>query len=203
LVVSALELLGVAGSLSLLAGWRLYATVLAIGLVQKLGWWDAPLQLETLRVFSHEWVLVAACAGTVAEFFADKIPWVDSVWDTVHTIVRPLGGALIALALVDPSQPLIQVLAFLLGGGAALVSHGAKAGARAAINTSPEPFSNIGMSLAEDAATAGGLWLAFNQPWLAFSLILCALAVVLLLAWAAWRALRRLTRADETPTPDT
>jgi hypothetical protein len=94
-----------------------------------------------------------AAFGAVAEFFADKVAWLDSLWDTVHTVIRPLGGALLALAIVNPQDPTTQVIAFLLGGGGALLAHGGKAGARAVVNASPEPFSNIVVSSAEDVAS--------------------------------------------------
>ena len=121
------EILGVAGSLSLLAGWRLYLTILATGVAMRFGWLPLPEHLAALQILADPWVLGVAAVGTLAEFLADKIAWVDSIWDTVHSIVRPLGGALLALALVDSADPAWQVVAFLLGGGGALLSHGAKA----------------------------------------------------------------------------
>jgi hypothetical protein len=100
----------------------------------------------------------------VLEFFADKVAWLDTIWDTIHTFIRPVGGAMLALAVVDPSDPVTQVIAFLLGGGASLLAHGGKAGARAVVNTSPEPFSNIAVSTVEDVATTGLLYLAYQYP---------------------------------------
>ena len=103
------EILGVAGSLSLLAGWRLYLTILATGVAMRFGWLPLPEHLAALQILADPWVLGVAAVGTLAEFLADKIAWVDSIWDTVHSIVRPLGGALLALALVHSADPSWQV----------------------------------------------------------------------------------------------
>lgn len=159
-----MEILGVAGSVSLLAGWRLYLCVFATGLAMRMGWIAAPEHLQGLGVLANNWVLGAAGIGMLAEFFADKIAWLDSLWDAVHTAIRPVGGAILALALVDASDPVWQVVTLLLGGGAALMSHGAKAGTRAVVNASPEPFSNIAVSTGEDIATGGLLFLALSNP---------------------------------------
>ena len=135
-------------------------------------------------------MLGVAAIGTFAEFLADKVAWVDSVWDGIHGIVRPLGGALLALALVDSSDPAWQVVAFLLGGGGALLSHGAKATTRAVVNVSPEPYSNAVVSTGEDVATGGLLALAIAYPPLAIVIaILLAIAAVVVIV-----ALRRLLR---------
>jgi Domain of unknown function (DUF4126) len=196
--VGILEILGVAGSLSLLAGWRLYAAVFVTGLAMKLGWLDLPSHLSALTVLSHSWVLAAAGTGALAEFFADKIAWVDSLWDGIHTLVRPLGGALLALAVVDPSDPAMQVVAFLLGGGAALLGHGAKAGTRALVNTSPEPFSNIAVSAVEDVATTAGFALVLTHPLIALGLALTLTGLFAWLLWKGWRLIRpRRALADD------
>ena len=185
-----LEILGVAGSLSLLAGWRLYLTILATGIAMYFGWLPLPEHLKALQILANPWVLGVAAIGTLAEFLADKVAWVDSAWDAVHGIIRPLGGALLALALVDASDPAWQVVAFLLGGGGALLSHGAKATTRAVVNISPEPFSNAAVSTGEDVATTGLLALAIAYPALAvvIAILLAAAAVVVIVA------LRRLLR---------
>ena len=171
-----MEIIGIAGSVSLLAGWRLYLVVLATGVAMSTGHVPLPEHLSSLQVLANPWVMGIAAFGAAAEFFADKVPWLDSAWDTVHTLIRPIGGALLSLAIVDPGDPAMQVIAFLLGGGGALLAHGGKAGARAAINTSPEPVSNIAMSTAEDIATVGLLWFVYEYPWAA-----AGVAVVLLL----------------------
>ncbi len=184
------EILGVAGSLSLLAGWRLYLTILATGIAMRFGWLPLPEHLQALQVLASPWILGVAAIGTLAEFFADKVAWVDSIWDGIHSIVRPLGGALLALALVDSSNPVWQVTAFLLGGGGALLSHGAKATTRAVVNVSPEPYSNAVVSTGEDVATGGLLALAIAFPPLAIAIaILLATAAVIVIV-----ALRRLLR---------
>jgi hypothetical protein len=191
--MTAVEIIGVAGSLSLLAGWRLYACLLATGVAMRIGILDLPQHLAALDVLASPWVMGAAGVAAVAELLADKVPLVDSAWDAIHTIIRPIGGALIALAIVDPAEPTWQIVLLLLGGGAALLSHGAKAGARAAVNASPEPFSNIAVSTLEDVATAGGLWLVLAYPGVAaaVALALLALAVSLvLLMWTLWRRIR-------------
>jgi len=183
------EILGVAGSLSLLAGWRLYLTILATGTAMHFGWLPLPEHLAALQVLANPWVLGVAAVGTLAEFLADKIAWVDSIWDMIHSVIRPLGGALLALALVDASDPTWQVIAFLLGGGA-LLSHGAKATTRAVVNASPEPFSNAVVSTGEDVATGGLLALAIAYPPLAIviAIVMGIAAVVVIIA------LRRLLR---------
>ena len=189
-----LEILGVAGSLSLLAGWRLYLTILVTGIAMHFGWLPLPEHLKALQILANPWVLGVAAIGTLAEFLADKVAWVDSIWDGVHGIVRPLGGALLALALVDSSNPAWQVVAFLLGGGGALLSHGAKATTRAVVNVSPEPYSNAAVSTGEDVATGGLLALAIAYPPLAIGIaILLSVAAVIVIV-----VLRRLLRGIRT-----
>jgi len=185
------ELVALAASTSLLAGWRLYLVTLVTGLAMKFGWIALPDHLHALDVLANPWVLGIAAVGTFAEFFADKIAWVDSAWDTIHSVIRPLGGALLSLAIVDSADPAWQVGSFLLGGGAAFIAHAGKAGARTLINASPEPFSNAIVSTAEDVATGGLLALAIANP---IAAAIIALGLVLLSIWlviAARRALRR------------
>jgi hypothetical protein len=192
--VSAIQLIGVAASLSLLAGWRLYAAVAAAGLAMRFGLLQLPQQVEALDVLSNPWVIGVAALGAVAELFADKVMWLDSLWDAGHTIIRPLGGALLALAVIDASDPAWQVVVFLLGGGAALMSHGAKAGARAVVNTSPEPFSNVVASATEDVLSFGGLWLALTNPTAALAVAISLLVVALGLIALSWRLMSGLRR---------
>lgn len=191
--MSGVELVGLAASLSLLAGWRLYAVVLATGLAMRFGAIDLPQHLDALDAMASWWVIGAAALGFVAEFFVDKLAWVDTIWDGIHTFIRPLGGALVALAVVDSGDPGWQFAAFLAGGGAALLSHGAKTGTRAVVNASPEPFSNVAVSTAEDVATAGGLWLALANPLAALVVALVVLVVAIALVVVSWRMVRRLT----------
>ncbi|MEO9633849.1 MAG: DUF4126 domain-containing protein [Parasphingorhabdus sp.] len=184
------ELLGLAGSVSLISGWRLYLTVFITGLAMRLQWISLPENLQILDALANPWVLGISALGAVAEFFADKILWLDSVWDTIHTAIRPLGGALLALAVVDAGDPVWQVIVFLLGGGAALMSHSAKAGARAIVNTSPEPVSNAVVSTGEDIATGGLLFLAFANPIVALviaSVLLCLCIILVYKGYRLWR----------------
>tara|TARA_R110000850_G_scaffold62692_1_gene142393 strand:+ start:972 stop:1562 length:591 start_codon:yes stop_codon:yes gene_type:complete len=186
------ELLGLAGSVSLISGWRLYLTVFMTGLAMRLGWVSLPENLQLLDALANPWVLAISALGALAEFFADKILWLDSIWDTIHTAIRPLGGALLALAVVDAGDPAWQVIVFLLGGGAALMSHGAKAGARALVNTSPEPVSNAVVSTGEDIATGGLLVLAFANPVAALVIASLMLILCIFLVYKGYRLWRRM-----------
>lgn len=192
--MGAVELVGVAASLSLLAGWRLYACIAAAGAAMRFGLLELPQQVQALDALANPWVIGVAVVGALAELVADKVMWFDSLWDSAHTLIRPLGGALLALAVVDASDPAWQVIVFLLGGGAALLSHGAKASARAAVNTSPEPVSNIAVSGVEDIATAGGLWLVLSQPQIAITIALALLLGAVGVIYLSWRLLSRLKR---------
>jgi len=187
-----IEILGIAGSVSLLAGWRLYLCVLATGIAMRLGVLPLPEHLAALQVLANPWVMGVAGIAAFCEFFADKILWLDTVWDTIHTAIRPLGGALLALAVVDPSDPAMQVIAFILGGSGALLAHSGKAGARALVNTSPEPFSNVAVSTTEDVATAGLLYLAYEYPLAAGVIALVLLAAAIGLLLLARTVLRRI-----------
>ncbi|MEO5493252.1 MAG: DUF4126 domain-containing protein [Sphingomonas sp.] len=182
--MDAVGIVGLAASISLLSGWRLYLCVFAVGLAMRFGWVPLPAQLHSLDVLANPWVIGAAGVGALAEFLADKVMWIDSAWDAVHTLIRPIGGALLSLAIVDPKDGAWQVAALLLGGGAALLTHGAKAGTRAAVNVSPEPFSNVAVSSGEDAVTGGLLILVLAHPAIAgaVALVLIGLAVWLILA---------------------
>lgn len=197
------EILGVAASVSLLAGWRIYLCVFATGLAMRMGWIDAPQHLQALDVLANNWVLGASAIGLIAEFFADKIAWIDSIWDAVHTAIRPVGGAVLALALVDASDPVWQVVTLLLGGGAALMSHSAKAGTRAVVNASPEPFSNVAVSTGEDVVTGGLLALALANPAAAVvvAIILAAAAVFALML--VRRVMKKLFGVEKPPEPAT
>lgn len=188
-----IELLGVAGSLSLLSGWRLYLTIFGTGLAMYSGWIDLPENLKVLDTLGNPWVIGISAVGALAEFFADKVAWLDSFWDTLHSVIRPVGGALLALAVVDASDPAWQVITFLLGGGAAFMSHTTKASARGAINMSPEPVSNVVMSTGEDVATGGLLLLVIANPEIAIvvAIILGALTVWLFfLARRLWKNIK-------------
>jgi hypothetical protein len=196
--VSAIELIALAASVSLLAGWRLYLVVLVTGIAMKFGWIGLPDQLGALDVLANNWLLGIAAIGTFAEFFADKIAWVDSAWDAIHGFIRPLGGALLSLAIVDSGDPAWQVGSFLLGGGAALIAHAGKAGARTLVNASPEPFSNVIVSTGEDIATGGLLALAIANP---IAAAIIALGLVLLSLWLVIAARRALARFIDRMNP--
>ena len=191
------ELLGLAASVSLLSGWRLYLTVFGTGLAMYFGVVDLPENLKMLDALANPWVIGIAGLGAIAEFFADKVAWLDSIWDGLNTLIRPLGGAMLALAVVDAGDPVWQVIVFLLGGGAALASHATKATARAAVNTSPEPVSNVILSTAEDVVTGGLLALAFANP------IIAAVIAVVLLGLAIWGlfAAKRMLAKLFSPQP--
>lgn len=196
--MSAVEIIGIAASISLLAGWRLYLCIFAVGLSMRLGLIGMPEHLQSLATLANSWVIGIAGAGAVIEFFADKVAWLDSVWDMVHTLVRPVGGALLALALVDAGNPVWQVVILLLGGGATLLTHSAKAGTRALVNTSPEPVSNIIVSSGEDVVTGGALFATLASPVAAgvIALVLFVGAILIL------TMLRRLLKSRSVrPTP--
>lgn len=200
------ELLGLAASVSLLSGWRLYLCMFATGLAMKLGALALPEHLDALQVLANPWVMGAAGAAAAVEFLADKIAWLDSIWDGVHTFIRPIGGALLALAVIDPADPATQAIAFILGGGAALLSHGGKAGARAVVNTSPEPFTNVAVSAGEDIVTGGLLYLAYQYPLAAGGIAAVLLVVGVALLGFARRVLTRirngLSRPPEADLPE-
>jgi hypothetical protein len=190
--MSALELVALASSISLLAGWRLYFVTLVTGLAMKWGFVALPDQLQALVVLASNWVIGIAAVGAFAEFFADKIAWVDSAWDAVHSFIRPLGGALLSLAIVDSGDPAFQVGRFQLGGGAAFHAHAGKAGARTIVNASPEPVSNMVISSGEDVAAGGLIALAIANPIVAAIIALALVAASLWLVWSARRLLRRI-----------
>ena len=197
--MSPVQLVALAASTSLLAGWRLYLVTLVTGLAMKFGWIALPVQLHQLDILTNNWVLGAAAIGTFAEFFADKIAWVDSAWDAVHSFIRPLGGALLSMAIIDSGNPTWQVVSFLLGGGAAFVAHAGKAGARTLVNASPEPFSNVIVSTAEDVATGGLLALAIAYPIAAALIAAILVALSLWLVLSARRLLSRLVGKGRRP----
>ena len=198
--MSALELITLASTVSLLAGWRLYLVTLAVGLAMRFGWIALPDQLHALDILANNWIIGIAAVGAIAEFFADKIAWVDSVWDAIHSVIRPIGGALLSMAIVDGADPAWQVGSFLLGGGAAFLAHAGKAGARTLVNASPEPFSNVVVSTGEDVATAGLLALAITNP---IAAALIALTLVVLSLWLVLATRRALKRWFEPKRPRT
>jgi hypothetical protein len=170
--------------ISFAAGLNAYATVLMLGVLQRLGVVHLPANLE---VVARTPVMVAAAFLFAVEFVADKIPWIDSVWDAIHTVIRPVAGGLLAYGVVGSVDPQWQVVAALVGGTIALTSHTAKASTRAAANVSPEPFSNWALSITEDILSFSLVWLATAHP-------LITVAIVLLLLAAAIYIIRKLSR---------
>jgi len=187
--------IAVAAALAWGSGLRVYATLFLIGLAGSLGWVEVPQQL---RVLESPLVLAASGFMTFVEFFADKLPWVDSLWDIVHTFIRIPAGAALAAAVFGESGAGAALAAAIVGGAITGGAHLSKAGGRAAINASPEPFSNWAASLGEDAIVPVGLWLAFAHP-AAFLVALggFALVMILLFHWIA-SGLARLTARRRT-----
>ena len=195
-----LNLLSVALGLACLAGLNLYLTVFATGLAIHFHWIVLAPQYQSLAILGQPIVVIISGILFLLEFFADKIPWIDSVWDAVHTIIRPIGGALLAIQVLGHSSPTLDIIIVLLAGTTALATHTAKATTRLLSNTSPEPFSNIALSVGEDAVVIGGLALLHYHPIIAFSIFLIALAAFFYFAprilratkvklWLVWRKL--------------
>ncbi len=179
---------------SFAAGINLYATVAILGLASRYGWVQLPGQF---RVFDNDIVIGVALTLYVVEFIADKIPWIDSLWDAVHTVIRPVGGALIAVTTLGEASPTMEGLVALLGGTLAAGSHFTKAGTRAVANTSPEPFSNWILSITEDLFVVGLGFIALKYPTIAALVVM--VAVVLMITFAAW-IIRAVKRRWSTPT---
>lgn len=173
------------------SGLNLYATIAVLGLSSRYGLVDLP---EQFAAFDNPVVIGAALALYLIEFVADKVPWLDSLWDSVHTIVRPVGGAIVAVTALGAASPGMEALAAILGGGVALTTHLTKAGTRAAVNTSPEPFSNWILSIGEDVIAVGIAYVALEHPLLALAVSLILLAIIAAFATLIVRALKRRFR---------
>jgi uncharacterized protein DUF4126 len=187
--------LGALTGLAFVSGMRLYSTVLALGVGLRLGAIHLPASLSHLEVLASTPVLVIAGLLYLVEFVADKVPWVDSLWDSVHTFIRPFGAALLGFAAVGDVDPVVKMGAFLVSGSIALSSHSAKAGTRLVVNHSPEPFSNILLSLAEDGFVVTGVWLALAHPMIALVIVIVLVAII---AWCIPKLLRLFRRSAET-----
>lgn len=185
--MDALLLIGRTLGFSLAAGVNLYATVAVLGLAARFEWVALP---EQFAVFDSNWVIGIALALYAVEFVADKVPWLDTAWDAVHTFIRPLGGALIAITTLGEASPFLQALIGLAGGAVAAGSHLSKAGTRAAVNTSPEPVSNWTLSLLEDGFVIGLGLVALKYPLLALAVVAAAVLAMALAARWLWRRLR-------------
>lgn len=184
-----LETAALAAGMSWASGFRLYLAVLAAGLLARMGWLDLPAGLQPL---ASNWVIGVAAVLALAEFVADKVPGFDSVWDGIHTFVRIPAGAILAAAAFGNLDPQWMVIAGLVGGTLAGTAHAAKAGTRALINVSPEPFSNWAASFTEDVTATGSLLLAFFLPVLFFVLLAISLLLALWLLPKLWRGVRKL-----------
>jgi Domain of unknown function (DUF4126) len=185
-----LQTLGIALGLASLAGLNLYLTVFATGLSIQYGWVTLDPQYQQLNILAHPAIIVISGVLFVLQFFADKIPWVDSLWDGVHTVIRPVGGALLAVRALGTTDPTMEVIAALLLGSVSLTVHSMKAGTRLLVNHSPEPVSNVVVSLAEEAAVIGGVALIFRDPILALIVFGLAFVSLIYLLPKFWRAIK-------------
>ena len=176
---------------SFAAGINLYATVALLGLASRFGWVALPAQF---KAFDRDWVIYTAIVLYAVEFFADKIPWVDTIWDTLHTFIRPIGGALIAITTLGEASPTVTGLTALLGGIVAGSSHVTKAGTRVVANTSPEPFTNWLLSLGEDIFVVGLGFVALKYPVAALVVVVVLLVLIALFAAVILRAFKRRFR---------
>lgn len=200
--LDAVQLIALAAALGWASGLRLYLTVLLVGVAGHFGWLPLP---SGLQILASPLVMGAAGVLAVVEFLADKIPLIDSAWDALHTLIRIPAGAALVAGLVsgwagDQGQAW-GIVAALVGGGLAATAHTAKASTRAAANTSPEPFSNIGLSLIGDVAVPTMLWLAWAHPFIFFPLLALALLVMAALIWLCFKFIRALLRRVRGPSP--
>lgn len=193
-----LQLVSLAAALGWASGIRLYAVLFVVGLVGYAGWYELPTHLQLL---AHPAVLAASGGMVLVEFVADKVPWFDSAWDALHTFIRIPAGAALAAGVFGDFGAAEALAAAIVGGTLAAGSHVTKAGTRAMANTSPEPFSNWGLSLTEDVAVGGGLLLALMQPWVFLAMLLVGVLVVLWLLPKLWRAARGVLRRLRPPAP--
>ncbi|MFD2256419.1 DUF4126 domain-containing protein [Luteolibacter algae] len=198
------EHLGAALGLASLAGINLYLTAFVAGLAIRFNWIDLAASHEGLGVLGNEWVLAVAGIMMVIEFCADKVPWLDSGWDAIHTVLRPAGGVLLGMAALGEMDPKFLAIGGLISGGASLTMHGAKAGTRLLVNMSPEPVSNSVASVAEDCLVLGGLTLTAFAPVVAFAVFVILLVVAVLIirktfgsVHALWRGLRDRTKRGQ------
>jgi len=207
-----LRLLGVALGLASLAGINLYLTVFVTGLAVRMDWVALPPPMAGLGVLGDPIIIGVAGFLYLIEFFADKIPWIDTAWDSVHTFIRPVGAAALAVAALGSAHPAFEIVAALLAGGMALTSHVAKAGTRLAANASPEPVSNIALSLAEDGIVCAGLALVAWHPVAALAVSVGFTASVLAVLprllrgiraklWLAWKKLNAPPEEEKEPEP--
>ena len=187
-----LSLLGSAAGLGFLAGIRLYFTVFALGFAIRMGWFEPNTAMSQLSLLASTPVLVGSGFLFVTEFIADKVPWFDSIWDSVHTFIRPVGAAALGITALGNFDPSTSVLIGLVSGGVALTGHASKAATRVAVNHSPEPFSNWLLSFAEDIFVPLGLWVVIEHPLVSAFVIIGFLIVFAILARAVWKLFRSI-----------
>jgi Domain of unknown function (DUF4126) len=179
-------------SLGFFSGLNLYAVVFVSGIAIRYHWISLTPQLSRLETLAHPAVLITSGVLYIVEFFADKIPWIDNIWDAIHTVIRPLAATFLALHVLGDQSTEMKIVAGLICGTFALASHSAKAGTRLSTNVvSPaEPFSNIGLSLAEDAVAIGGLYFVYNHPYIALAIVFAFLGAIVYFAPKLYRAIR-------------
>ena len=185
------SLMALAAGLGWASGLRLYALIFTLGALDRFAGVTLP---GDLSVLSNLWVMGISGLLLLTEFFADKIPWLDSVWDSIHTFIRIPAGAMLAGAVMGDQGSAMQIATALLGGTLAAGTHLAKAGTRAAINTSPEPFTNVAASTAEDAMFAGGVWAMLNYPLLFLGGLAVFIVFAIILMVLLWRFVRGIFR---------
>ena len=185
------SLMALAAGLGWASGLRLYALIFTLGALDRFAGVTLP---GDLSVLSNLWVMGISGLLLLTEFFADKIPWLDSVWDSIHTFIRIPAGAMLAGAVMGDQGSAMQIATALLGGTLAAGTHLAKAGTRAAINTSPEPFTNVAASTAEDAMFAGGMWAMLNYPLLFLGGLVVFIVLAIILMVLLWRFVRGVFR---------
>ena len=196
-----LQTVALASLLAWASGIRLYLVVFAVGLAGYMGYLELPRGLEVLQ---HPWVMGAAAFMVLIEFLADKVPAIDSAWDAVHTFIRIPAGALLAAGATGDTLDALTVAAGLLGGTLTAGTHLTKAGSRALINTSPEPFSNWGASVAEDLSVLGAIWFAIHYPLAFLALLAVFIVLMIWLLPKVWRGVKRVLRIlrRSGPSPD-
>lgn len=185
--MDAISSIALASGLSWASGLRLYATVFIIGILAKLGYIPLP---ESLNILSNPMVIGVSGILMTVEFFADKIPYVDSAWDSIQTFIRIPAGALLAMGAINSADPMIATIAALLGGSLTGMTHATKAGSRALINTSPEPVSNIATSFGEEGLLLGGGWLALAHPMVFLGVLAAFILVMIWFMPKLWRGIK-------------
>jgi hypothetical protein len=196
--LSVLNSVALASLLAWASGLRLYLVIFALGMAGYFGYYDLPKGLEVLQ---HPWVMGAAGFMVAMEFFADKVPAIDSAWDALHTFIRIPAGALLAAGATGDTLTPLTIAAGLIGGTITAGTHFTKAGGRAVINTSPEPFSNWGASITEDLLVMSGIWLALTHPLVFLLLLLVFLLMLVWLIPKVWRGVKLVLERVRGPEP--